>query len=172
MNSTAQPQPSIALPIASLVFFIVFWPLGVILAIVSMVKYASADGSTAKTLSIIAVVLNVVLAVPVCGITAAIAIPNFVKFQCRSKQSEAKGNLKALFVAEESYRAEEDRYSTDLAAINFQPRGETLRYVYSVVRADDQGFTAEARGQGEMSRDVWTIDHTNQLQNVTNGCER
>ena len=27
---------------------------------------------------------------------AAIAFPNFVKFQCRSKQSESKGNLKAV----------------------------------------------------------------------------
>ncbi len=31
------------------------------------------------------------------GLLASIAIPNFIKFQARSKQSEAKANLKAIY---------------------------------------------------------------------------
>ena len=54
--------------------------------------------------------IELMIVVAIIGILAAIAIPNFVKFQCRSKQSEAKGNLKAIYVAEESYRAERDHY--------------------------------------------------------------
>jgi type IV pilus assembly protein PilA len=54
---------------------------------------------------------------------AAIATPKFVGFQCRSKQSEAKGNLKALYVAEEAYRESTKTYSGDLARIGFSARG-------------------------------------------------
>ena len=55
--------------------------------------------------------IELMIVVAIIGILAAIAVPNFIKFQCRSKQSEAKGNLKALYVSQESTRAENDAYS-------------------------------------------------------------
>ena len=169
---SSSSEPSILLPVLAIVFFVVFWPLGVILSIVAIVKFQGAKGTTAKTLSIIALVLNVVLAVPMCGIVAAIAIPNFVKFQCRSKQSEAKGNLKALFVAEASHHGEADSYSSDLSTIGFTPRGERIRYEYVVVEAGKDSFRAEARGTSEMAGDLWVIDQENTLKNVDNVCAR
>ena len=60
------------------------------------------------------------IVVAIIGILAMIAIPNFIKFQCRAKQSEAKGNLKALFQAQKSYFAEYDEYSA-LNTIGFDP---------------------------------------------------
>ncbi len=59
-----------------------------------------------------AVVLAIVAAcsVPCLGILAAIAIPNFLKYQLRAKATEAVVNLKALSVAEASYYAEHGRY--------------------------------------------------------------
>ena len=65
--------------------------------------------------------IELMIVVAIIGILAAIAIPNFVKFQCRSKQSEAKTNLKALYVAEEAYRGEYDLYVpiTNNTASNF-----------------------------------------------------
>lgn len=44
------------------------------------------------------------------------AEPRVVKLPCRSKQSEARGNLKALYVASESYRAENERFTSDVDA--------------------------------------------------------
>ena len=43
--------------------------------------------------------IELMIVVGVVGILAALAIPAFTKIQCRSKQSEAKANLKAVATA-------------------------------------------------------------------------
>jgi len=43
--------------------------------------------------------IELMIVVAIIGILAAIAIPNFLKFQCKSKQSEAKTNLSGIFTA-------------------------------------------------------------------------
>ena len=45
------------------------------------------------------------------GILAAIAIPNFIKFQARSKQAECKTVLKAAYTAERAYFTEKNQFS-------------------------------------------------------------
>ena len=107
--------------------------------------------------------------------------------RCRS-QFEAKGNLKALYVAEESYRGEFDVYNADTDVIGFAPKGNKIRYRYVVtdveegVAPDQQYFgRASARSSqhfrawafridGERE-DLWTIDSNNELKHVVNGCE-
>lgn len=66
---------------------------------------------------------------------AAIATPKFVGFQCRSKQSEAKGNLKALYVAEQLYFETGKTYSFDLSRIGFVARGQN-RYLFGFMQGD------------------------------------
>jgi hypothetical protein len=69
-------------------------------------------------------------------------------YRCRYKQSEAKGNLKALYVAEESYKSEHGIYGS-MEAVGFSPKGNPLRYRYSVdvhTGAGGIGFTAIAMG--------------------------
>jgi type IV pilus assembly protein PilA len=50
--------------------------------------------------------IELMIVVAIVGILAAIAIPNFVRFQMRAKVSEAKTNLSAIRVAEISFAAE------------------------------------------------------------------
>jgi type IV pilus assembly protein PilA len=50
--------------------------------------------------------IELMIVVAIIGILAAIAIPNFLKFQLRSKTGEAKTNLAAMRTAEEGYFAE------------------------------------------------------------------
>ncbi len=119
--------------------------------------------------------IELMIVVAIIGILAAIAIPNFVKFQCRSKQSEAKGNLKAIYVSEESYRAEADTYGTNTTVIGFQPKGNKIRYVYTIAASTNSNtFTATAtpaaQFSGELSSDSWTVDNNNNVTNGTNGC--
>ena len=159
LHSTNAERPSIALPIAALVSLFLCFPLGTILSIVSFVKHRKAIGSEARTLSIVALVANVIIVPMIAGILAAIAIPNYLQFQCRSKQSEAKMNLRALSTAQVAFHAERGEYSRDLAAIGFAPYGATVRYDYVVLDADKGNFHAEARGKpGDMAGDLWTLD--------------
>lgn len=165
------PPPTSTLAVVALVMSFLCMPIGLILAIVALVRINKSNGALGgKTLAIIALALNLVL-VPMCGgVYAAIAIPNFIKFQCRSKQSEAKANLKSLFVAQELYRAEKNAYANDLATIEFKPQGQSIRYDYVVVEATPEAFRAEARGTGDMAGDLWVITNANDLQNVQNKC--
>ena len=58
-------------------------------------------------------VIELMITVAIVGLLAAVALPSFAKFQARSKQSEAKVNLKAMFT-----EAEVRSYPTAEAARN------------------------------------------------------
>jgi type IV pilus assembly protein PilA len=75
--------------------------------------------------------IELMIVVAIIGILAAIAIPNFLKFQAKSKQSEAKTNLKAIYVAETGYFGENNVYA-DFATVNWVPVGKKLIYAYSI----------------------------------------
>jgi type IV pilus assembly protein PilA len=50
--------------------------------------------------------IELMIVVAIIGILAAIAIPNFLRFQLKAKSSEGKTNLAAIRTSEESYFAE------------------------------------------------------------------
>ena len=54
--------------------------------------------------------IELMIVVAIIGILAAIAIPNFLRFQLKAKSSEGKTNLAAIRTAEESYFAEYGLY--------------------------------------------------------------
>jgi len=73
--------------------------------------------------------IELMIVVAIIGILAAIAIPNFLRYQAKSRQSEAKTNLGAMFVAETSYFGERNRYGS-LGEIGFALAGTSNRYTY------------------------------------------
>lgn len=92
--------------------------------------------------------IELMIVVAIIGILAAIAIPNFVKFQARSKQSEVKSNLKAIYTAERSYFQEKDNYSSCIRKFGFSPeRGNRYHYKVNATRTTNEASctTDEAR---------------------------
>src|SRR6202022_1473166 len=73
--------------------------------------------------------IELMIVVAIIGILAAIAIPNFIKFQARAKQSEAKANLKAIFTAQKGFFQEKARFSSLTGEVGFEPERNN-RYAY------------------------------------------
>jgi len=71
--------------------------------------------------------IELMIVVAIIGILAAIAIPNFLKFQARARQSESKTNLKAMFTAQKSFYAERGTLSCGFCG--FSPERNN-RYEY------------------------------------------
>ena len=67
--------------------------------------------------------IELMIVVAIIGILAAIAIPNFIKYQLRSKFSEASSNIEGLRKAEEALRQGERRivYPAGTLDTNYTP---------------------------------------------------
>ena len=128
-----------------------------------MKKLTSKKGFTLAELLVV---------VAIIGVLAAIAIPSFLRFQCRAMQSEAKANLGGIRVCQEAYFAEYKKYGTNFAGIGFAPKGR-VKYSYTTT-GNTEGFTATAIGQiGNVAGDVWTMTATTgglTLTNSINAC--
>jgi type IV pilus assembly protein PilA len=140
--------------------------------------------------------IELMIVVAIIGILAAIAIPNFLRFQAKSKQSEAKTNLGGIFTAETSWFAENNEFG-NLSQISWAPVGTSVRYKYTlggattlglasvtIVPADWKGadplvtntpatntyeFTAGATGSidTDVQNDAWTMNDVRELVNQT-----
>jgi len=73
--------------------------------------------------------IELMIVVAIIGILAAIAIPNFLRFQAKSKQSEAKTNLGGIFTAQTSYFSEHNLFG-DFTQIAWSPVGSKQIYTY------------------------------------------
>ena len=120
--------------------------------------------------------IELMIVVAIIGILAAIAIPNFLRFQLKAKSSEGKTNLAAIRTAEQSFYSEFGRYQSALPSlvtgnlgaakqgfvsgtgfdtIGWSPEGQVF-FSYAVgTDANDRGFYATAMAD---------IDDDNTLQ--------
>lgn len=87
--------------------------------------------------------IELMIVVAIIGILAAIAIPNFLRYQAKSRQSEAKTNLGAIFVAETAYLSEQSRYGS-FSEIGYALAGTTNRYTYRSPAVGGAGASAAA----------------------------
>ncbi len=55
--------------------------------------------------------IELMIVVAIIGILAAIAIPNFIRYQLKSKTAESRTNIGGIKTSQESFRATEDFYA-------------------------------------------------------------
>ena len=72
--------------------------------------------------------IELMIVVAIVGILAAIGIPQYVKFQAKARQGEAKSHLTAIYSAEASFRSEWDGYSSNMVGIGYAASGSNLKY--------------------------------------------
>jgi type IV pilus assembly protein PilA len=132
--------------------------------------------------------IELMIVVAIIGILAAIAIPNFLKFQAKSRQSEAKTNLKGIYTVETAYKGEFGYYSNSFEGLGWNAVGP-FKYALSVggpiyglllpltdavnndpPGAGDSSFTAVAWGNIDSDTlcDTWQVNSENLLENTFN----
>lgn len=123
------------------------------------------------------------LIIPVLGIVTAIFVPNYMRYQAKAQQSEAKIALVALYAGEKAYMVEYGKFTSDLSAtgidaksfgryqIGFAQSGPEFAKNCADCVASKTSFKAVAFGNiGSQGRlDVWTIDQDRNLVNVVDG---
>ena len=137
--------------------------------------------------------IELMIVVAIIGILAAIAIPNFLRFQAKSKQSEAKTNLGGIFTAEIAFFGDNNIFG-NFAQIAWEPTGTSRYYfdsgtdnttaaaspqdykgfLYTGYTAmgglthSDNTFTIGASGNidTDATEDRWSINHNRLLTNV------
>jgi len=134
--------------------------------------------------------IELMIVVAIIGILAAIAIPNFLTYQAKAKQSEAKIGLGGIFTTAISYFGENNTFVATPTQLGYKPAG-TPRYEFSwnattinstgaasctgnttvlASAASATGFTAGARGNidSDSTCDEWTMNDLRLLVNQIN----
>jgi type IV pilus assembly protein PilA len=124
--------------------------------------------------------IELMIVVAIIGILAAIAIPNFLRFQLKAKSSEGKTNLAAIRTAQESYFAEYGLYiSSNLSPpshtrnvkanfthaianlgfdrVGWSPEGDVFFNYATGVATNSDGFLASAAADidADATQQVW-----------------
>ncbi len=79
--------------------------------------------------------IELMIVVAIIGVLAAIAIPNFVRYQLRSKTSEARTNMGGIRTAQTSFQSTEDNYA-NVTTVTPPALSGTVKQAWSLAVCD------------------------------------
>lgn len=112
----------------------------------------------------------------IIGILVLLALPRLLPVVTKAKTTEAKLNLKQVYMLEKSYKYEHDTYTTNLTDIGYEQNklikdGGTARYVIKVTQADQNSFTATATSTIDFNNNgrfnVWEVTQDGIIKEIT-----
>ena len=117
-----------------------------------MLKLSSKKGFT---------LIELMIVVAIIGILAAIAIPNFMRFQARSRTTEARTNLGAIYTGQVAFFGEGNSYGR-FTEIGWAPTG-TPKYHYTFDGATSGGLPLNTGKDvsGDGTTAGWTGNNNN-----------
>jgi type IV pilus assembly protein PilA len=129
--------------------------------------------------------IELMIVVAIIGILAAIAIPNFIKYQLRSKRTEGSINVAAIRTSEITYQGSHDTFINaaikpravpdnqksawcavgscdNFDTLAWRPEG-AMYFVYQVTSAVSSQFTSQACGDvdGDNTYSCWSYAKSN-----------
>ncbi len=114
--------------------------------------------------------MELMIALAIVAIIAGMAFPKYQKMVARSKQTEAKTILQAIYMGQDVYKTSNQTYADTIDDLDIQIPTD-VKYAYSIT-TDNNGTTFEARALANIDTDSiideWVIDHNNNLENRTN----
>ena len=113
---------------------------------------------------------ELMVALVIIGVLVLLALPRLMPVVTKAKTTEAKLQLKQLYMLEKTFKYEYDRYSGDLAEIGFEQEtliteGGTARYVIEIQEAELSSFRATATAVVDFDDD----EQFNQWEVTQNG---
>lgn len=88
--------------------------------------------------------VELMVVVAIIGLLSAVAIPNFKKYQAKSKMSEAKLQLSAIYTAETAFFSDFNMYAMCLRYMGFDPFAERNSRYYGVGFPDNAAAARNA----------------------------
>lgn len=92
--------------------------------------------------------VELMVVVAIIGILATIAVPNFQRFQAKSRQSEARTNLAGLFTSQRAFFSEYGTYHANLRLTGYVPDGVTWGGAACNTMVENQGSRRYSVGFG------------------------
>ncbi|MBN2571427.1 MAG: prepilin-type N-terminal cleavage/methylation domain-containing protein [Ignavibacteriales bacterium] len=111
----------------------------------------------------------------IIGVLVLLALPRLLPVVTKAKTTEAKLNLKQVYMLQKTYKFEYDKYSSSLSEIGFEQeilvtdRG-TARYKIELVSSDINSFSATATSVVDFDNDgtfnVWEVKEDGVIKEI------
>jgi type IV pilus assembly protein PilE len=118
---------------------------------------------------------ELMVALVIIGILVLLALPRLMPVVTKAKTTEAKLQLKQVYMLEKTYKYEYDKYTNDLAAIGFEQEtliteDGTARYKIEISEADVSTFKATATSVVDFDDDgqfnQWEVTEKGDIKEV------
>lgn len=114
--------------------------------------------------------MEIMISLIIIAIIAGIAYPHYKKMITRTRQTEAKTTLRALYMSQDLYKLNNLHFANDIHNLDIEIPNKAI-YTYSIeTSSEGQLFVAKAIANidDDPTLDTWEINSSNTLTNTIN----